>query len=67
VADGATRWSFFEGDGTVEVEGFAGVDLEVGVEKGTRAVLIKVKAAPEVDRRGSTTRGPQQRVDDANR
>jgi hypothetical protein len=29
--------------------------LEVGVEKGTNAVLVKVKAAPEVDRSDSAT------------
>jgi hypothetical protein len=45
----------------------AGVHLEVGEEKGTRAVLVEVKAAPEVNRSGSMTRGPQRRMDDANR
>jgi hypothetical protein len=33
----------------------AGIDLEVGEEKGTSAVLVEVKAAPEVDRSGSAT------------
>jgi hypothetical protein len=31
------------------------IDLEVGEEKGTNAVLVKVKAALEVDRSGSAT------------
>jgi hypothetical protein len=55
------RQCFFEGGGTVEAEGLAGVDLEIGEEKGTSAVLIEVKAAPEVDRSGSATRGPRRR------
>jgi hypothetical protein len=38
--------------------------LEVREEKGTSAVLIEVKAAPEVDRSGSAMQGPQWRVDD---
>jgi hypothetical protein len=33
----------------------AGVSLEVRQEKGTSAVLVKVKAAPEVDWSGSAT------------
>jgi hypothetical protein len=44
-----------------------GVDLEVGEGKGTSAVLIGVKAAPEVDWSGSVTRGPQRWVDDVDR
>jgi hypothetical protein len=35
--------------------------------KGTSAVLIEVKAALEVDRSGSATRGPRRRVDDVDR
>jgi hypothetical protein len=45
----------------------AGVDLEVGEVKGTSAVLIEVKAALEVDRSGTATRGPRWRVDDVDR
>jgi hypothetical protein len=45
----------------------SGIDLEVGEEKGTSAVLVEVKAAPEVDQSGSAMRGPQRRVDDVDR
>jgi hypothetical protein len=43
------------------------VDLEVEEEKGTSTMLIKVKVALEVDRSGSTTRGPRRWVDDVDR
>jgi hypothetical protein len=61
------RRHFFKGGGIVEAEGLTGIDLEVGEEKGTSAVLVEVKAAPEVDRSGSVTRGPRRWVDDVNR
>jgi hypothetical protein len=61
VVNGVVRQCFSEGGGTVEAEGLAGVDLEIGEEKGTSAVLVEVKAAPEVDRSGSATRGPRWR------
>jgi hypothetical protein len=55
VVDGVARQRFSEGGGAVEAEGLAGVDLEVREEKGTSAVLIEVKASPEVDRSSLAT------------
>jgi hypothetical protein len=53
VADGPARRHFSKGSGAVDAEGLTDVDLEVGEEKGTSAVLVEVKAAPEVDQSGS--------------
>jgi hypothetical protein len=39
--------------------------LEVGEEKSTSAVLVEVKAAPEVDQSGVAMQGPRRLVDDA--